>query len=151
MAEWKVLRRDQLPAYITWERFVENQERMRQNRTLAASPGAARQGAALLGGLLFCGTCGRRLQVAYRSKGAAYYSCQRYRQQGTEQTCYGLQAAPVDELVAAQVLRVLEPAALEVSLNAIQDIQKERARLDQQWRLQLEGARFAAERAERQY
>jgi len=151
MAEWKVLLCDRLPAYITWERYLENQERRRRNRATAVSAGAPRQGGALLGGLLCCATCGRRLQVAYRARGAAYYSCQRHRQQGTEQICYGLQAAPVDELVAAQVLAAVEPAALEVSLQALQDIRKERERLEQHWRQQVERARYEAQRAERQY
>ena len=32
MSEWTVLQRDRLPAYITWERFVANHERLLQNR-----------------------------------------------------------------------------------------------------------------------
>ena len=31
--EWKVLLRDKMPAYITWERYLANQERLRQNRS----------------------------------------------------------------------------------------------------------------------
>jgi DNA invertase Pin-like site-specific DNA recombinase len=50
MAEWAVLIRDCLPAYISWERYVNNQARMQQNRLSGDSPGVARAGAALLGG-----------------------------------------------------------------------------------------------------
>src|SRR5947209_1972769 len=32
MEQWKVLLRDRLPAYITWERYLSNRERIRQNR-----------------------------------------------------------------------------------------------------------------------
>jgi hypothetical protein len=53
--------------------------------------------------------------------------------------------------VAAQVARAVEPAALEVSLQAMQDIQKERARLDLHWRQQVERAQYEAQRAQRQY
>jgi hypothetical protein len=57
----------------------------------------------------------------------------------------------VDELVAAQVLEALTPAALELSEKAVADIQKERERLARHWRQRLERARYEAERAQRQY
>jgi DNA invertase Pin-like site-specific DNA recombinase len=151
MAEWAVLIRDCLPAYISWERYVENQTRMRQNRLSAEAPGVPRAGAALLAGLLVCGGCGARMQVTYRARGRAYYNCVRHLLRGTERTCHGLAAGVVDELVAGEVLRALSPAALELSLKAVEDIQRERQRLERHWRQQLERARYEAERAERQY
>ena len=54
-------------------------------------------------------------------------------------------------LVAAQVLAALEPAALELSLAAADDVEQERARLHRNWQQQLERARYEAERARRQY
>jgi DNA invertase Pin-like site-specific DNA recombinase len=151
MAEWTVLIRDRLPAYITWERYVANQERKQQNRSSATSVGVARRGVALLTGLLVCGRCGRRLQASYRVTGKAYYSCDRHLEAGTAPRCTGLAASVVDDLVAAEVLHALEPAALELSLQAVEDVEKERQRLDRQWRHQLERARYEVERAERQY
>jgi len=68
-----------------------------------------------------------------------------------EQPCFGLKAPPVDELVAQQVLRALEPAAVELSLQAATDIQRERERLHRHWRQRLERAHYEVERAERQY
>ena len=65
MAAWEVLRKDGVPAYITWERFLANQERLQQNRARVASKGSPRTGDALLGGLLFCRRCGSRLVVGY--------------------------------------------------------------------------------------
>jgi DNA invertase Pin-like site-specific DNA recombinase len=151
MAEWRVLLRDRLPAYISWEQHLANQERLRSNRQLPATPGVARQGTALLGGLLVCGSCRRRLQVHYRAVGRPYYGCERFRQQGTGAPCGGLQATALDELVAAEVLRALRPAALELSIKAVEDIKDEQNRLDSHWQGQLERARYAATQAERQY
>jgi len=74
MSEWLVLLRDRLPAYITWERYLANQQRLLRNRALPSSPGAPRLGTALLTGLLFCGACGRRMYASYRSKSKAYYA-----------------------------------------------------------------------------
>jgi hypothetical protein len=91
------------------------------------------------------------LRSSYRSKARASYSCDRHLLQDTEQVCTGLQAAPIDELVAGQVLRAIEPAALELSLKAMEDIRSERSRLDRHWKQRLERARFESQRIERQY
>ena len=53
--------------------------------------------------------------------------------------------------MAAQVLAALEPAALELSLAAADDLEQERARLHRNWQQQVERARYEAERARRQY
>jgi DNA invertase Pin-like site-specific DNA recombinase len=151
MSEWKVLQRDCLPAYITWERYLANQERMERNRSLPDTAGPPREGAALLTRLLVCGTCGRFLHACYPSRTNVYYACESHLYSGTEKVCHGLKAAVIDGLVSDQVLRALEPAALELSLAAIADIDRERERLHRHWRQRLERARFEAERAERQY
>jgi hypothetical protein len=57
----------------------------------------------------------------------------------------------VDDLVSQQVLLALEPAALELSVQARQDIARERERTHRLWKQRLERARFEAERAARQY
>ena len=43
-SQWKVLKRDMLPAYITWEQYQANQERLRQNRARFDSRGVAPAG-----------------------------------------------------------------------------------------------------------
>jgi len=68
-----------------------------------------------------------------------------------EQPCFGLKAPPVDELVAQQVLRALEPAAVDLSLQAATDSKRERERLHQHWRQRLERAQYESQRVERQY
>jgi DNA invertase Pin-like site-specific DNA recombinase len=149
MAEWLVLQRDRLPAYITWERYLANQRRLEQNRYRPGTPGAPRAGVALLAGVLTCGTCGRRMHAGYRTKARPYYECKARKLEGT--SCCGLGAAAIDDLVARQVLRALEPAALELSLRAIENVNRDRDRLRRHWEQRLERARYEAQRAERQY
>jgi len=151
MEQWKVLKRDCLPAYITWDRYMKTQESLHQHRSGPSCKGSPREGSALLTGLIVCGNCGRCLQASYRTRYGAYYTCVRHLHEGTEQTCFGLKAAPVDELVERQVLRALEPAALELSCRALEDVQRDRARLDKHWKQRLERARYEAEDAERRY
>jgi DNA invertase Pin-like site-specific DNA recombinase len=149
MAEWKVLHRDRFPAYITWEQYLANQQRLLENRSWPEALGAPRVGAALLPGLLVCGACGRRMHAGYRTKAKPYYECMRRKLEGS--ACRGLGAAAIDELVSQQVLQALEPAALELSLQALQQVHQERARLHQQWGQRLERAAQQVDRAERQY
>jgi DNA invertase Pin-like site-specific DNA recombinase len=148
---WQVLLRDRLPAYITWERYERNQQRLQQNRSLPGSPGTAREGAALLTGLVVCGRCGYCLSGCYQTKTQVYYVCMHHLREGNKHGCSSLKASVIDDLVVGQVLRALEPAALELSLKAGLDVEQERARLSQHWKKQLERARYESQRAERQY
>lgn len=148
--QWQVLKRDHLPAYISWERYLANQERLRANRNGPNSSGVPRQGAALLSGLLTCGTCGRRMRPSY-SNAQPIYGCVWHLTEARAPTCSSMNATAIDELLARQVLRALEPAALELSVQAERDVGDERQRLHRHWDQQLERARHEVERAERQY
>src|SRR5215472_4433560 len=89
------------------------------------------------------------MHAGYRTKAKPYYECMRRKLEGS--TCRGLGAAAIDELVSQQVLQALEPAALELSLQALQQVHQERERLHQQWDQRLERTAQQAQRAERQY
>src|SRR4051794_12243653 len=147
-----VLLENRCPAYITPERFWANQERLAANRARTEAAGAVRQGPSLLAGILRCGRCGQRMMVAYGGPSSRLrYSCGRAMVEYAEPLCQSLAGGVLDDLVAAQVLAALEPAALELSLAATDDIEQERARLHQNWQQQVERARYEAERARRQY
>jgi len=146
----QVLIKDRLPAYITWEQYEKTCERIHQNCSRPDTPGSPRQGCALLGGVLTC-CCGHLMQPHYPWHGVAQYHCKRYLVEATEKTCFGLSAGVIDSLVSQQLLRALEPAALQLSLQAGDDIEGERRRLDKHWQQQLQRARYDAELAERRY
>jgi hypothetical protein len=149
--EWKVRLQNSVPAYITWDAYLRNQERLRQNCSRWETTGAPRQGAALLSGLVTCGQCGTRMHVSYSGTQPGRYDCGQHLKHGRERKCHGLPASVVDQLVGQQLLRALEPAALEVSLEACDAIQKERERLALHWEQQLERARYESSQAERRY
>ena len=67
-SDWRVSLKEHHEGYITLEEFFENQERLEKNRTNGEETllsGPAREGLALLQGLLLCGTCGHALTVRY--------------------------------------------------------------------------------------
>jgi DNA invertase Pin-like site-specific DNA recombinase len=149
MSAWKVLQRDRFPAYITWERYLANEQRLQANRSWPDAPGVPRVGSALLPGLLVCGACGRRMHAGYRTKAKPYYQCMLRKLEGS--SCCGLGAAAVDDLVSQQLLQALAPAALELSLQAMRNVHQEREHLHHHWQQRLERAAQEAQRAERQY
>jgi hypothetical protein len=62
-----------------------------------------------------------------------------------------LSGAILDTLVAEQIMQILQPAALELSMAAEQALRTERERLEAHWHQRRERAHYEAERAARQY
>ena len=122
--------REHLPAYLTWDQYLRNQERLRQNQSHRDTLGPPRNGCALLCGLVECARCRWHMEVSYRTRDQPYYHCVRHLAEGTDRPCFGVSANVLDDLVAQQVLRALEPAALDLSVQAQADLRKERERLD---------------------
>jgi hypothetical protein len=76
--EWYVMIKDRLPAYLSWEHYEKNLERLAANQSRANTKGAPGRGISLLQGLLVCGRCGARMNVRY-GKGREHhvYFCSR--------------------------------------------------------------------------
>jgi DNA invertase Pin-like site-specific DNA recombinase len=150
-AEWTVLLHDRVPAYITWDQYLDNQRQLRENQRRPATKGTPGGGSALLTGLVYCGRCGRKMHVSYQSVRHGRYSCTRPRFAPTDGVCSGLPARSLDELVSQQVLRALWPAAIELSLSAIEHTSQQRRQQEMQLQQNLDRATYEAKRAERQY
>ena len=153
--DWIVFLPGLLPAYISVEQYEKNRQRMEANRSRSQSVGAARNGPALLAGLVVCGRCGKKMTVGYQrgSGGKLHpvYVCAREKSDYGGGQCQQLAGSCVDEYVTRLLLDALAPAALEVSLAAAGQAGAQRAQVDRIWRQRLERAEFAADRARRQY
>ncbi|HEY3283026.1 MAG TPA: recombinase family protein [Armatimonadota bacterium] len=153
--EWLHLAQGIYPAYLSWEQFEANQERLRANSTLSwaatqEGAGPVREGAALLQGLVFCGACGRRMRTVYR--GATYrYACEALAKERDLPRCGSLLGPALDERVAEAFLAVLQPAQLSALEALLADQQQERERLSRHWEERLKRERYEAGLAERQY
>jgi DNA invertase Pin-like site-specific DNA recombinase len=147
---WKVLHRGARPAYIDWDTFERNQEQMTANR--ARHTGLPRGGPALLGGLVACGVCGRRMCVTYNDDGReARYACNQMATTYGAPQCQSISARPVDEHVSALMLEALSPSAIEVSLQVAEDLELERQQRRRHWKQRLERAAYEADLARRRY
>src|SRR3989440_6413208 len=141
-----------IPAYISWERFAAIQQRLADNRAIADALGAPREGPSLLVGLLVCGRCRRRLLAAYGGKANHLrYTCMRATIDYGVPGCLSLAGTFLERFVADQVMQVLQPASLELSMAAEQTLRAEREQLATHWHQRLERAPYNAQRAARQY
>jgi DNA invertase Pin-like site-specific DNA recombinase len=147
---WTVLQQGAYPAYIDWGTFERNQEQMAANRN--RYPGIPRGGGALLGGLVACGVCGRRMFTGYNDDGhEARYVCNQMAATFGAPRCQSISARPVDEHVSALMLSALAPSAIEVSLQVAEDLELERQQLHEQWKQRLERAGYETALARRRY
>jgi DNA invertase Pin-like site-specific DNA recombinase len=157
MSDWRVSLKEHHEGYITLEEFFKNQERLEKNRTngeetLLAGP--AREGLALLQGLLLCGTCGHALTVRYTGNGGIYpcYLCNRLRREGSaSKDCMSFRCDLLDAAIAAEVLQALQPAEIELALAALQELESRDRTISRQWQMRLERAEYEAALAERRY
>lgn len=150
--DWHALVFDQFPAYINWEQYQQNLAQLRANQARAETIGAARHGAALLSGLLVCGDCRCRMTVHYSGQGRTHeYLCTRHLSDYGDPRCQHIPGMMLDRAVTQQVFQALHPAAIELSLQAAQQLEQERAQLDKLWQQKLERAVTEAERAGRHY
>jgi len=136
-------------AYLSWEQYQSNRCRIRQQRQRGPIPGPARTTTAVLAGLVVCGQCGCRMHTQYTRW--LRYVCQRRMLDYAAPPCQSLVGTPLEQLVSEQILQVMTPAGLELSLRAAEECERQRGELDRHWRLRLERARQEAERAARQY
>jgi DNA invertase Pin-like site-specific DNA recombinase len=141
--------------YVGREEFEQIREMMLRNAQAfhASAPGAAKGGSALLVGLLRCRRCGRKLRVKYT--GARHdvprYHCERGYLDHAEPRCISLGALDADEAVSREALRVVEPGAVEAALIAGREAAGRQDEVVKALGLELQAARYAADRAWKQY
>jgi DNA invertase Pin-like site-specific DNA recombinase len=152
-SEWPVRIDNAHPAYISWETYVKNQEKLHQNTTRAggATPGAPREGRALLVGVAICGRCGRRMSARYEARSQRWnYACWGESSRG-EKLCWSVPGASIDRAVEQLFLETMVPSEIELSLAVEREVDKQADSLDKAWRARVEQARYEARRAERRY
>ena len=155
--QWEVLIWDHHPGYVDRATFEANQAQLASNtRPRAHEPGGAvREGAALLQGIAVCGRCGRKLKVRYQGRrgqlSPAYHCPGRETVEDRGRWCVRVGGVRIDEAVAGALLDALTPAGVKAALQAVESLEQDHDAALSQWRLQVERARYEAERTERRY
>jgi len=157
MADWKVKIMDHHEGYINWEEFLHNQDILRKNRTNTEDTllsQSAREGKALLQGLLICGKCGRRLTVRYKGNGGIYptYECNHIKREGLSgSACISIRAEPLDQAICEKILQIIKPEQIKIALKALEELEKRNNIIDKQWHMKIERAEYEGQLAQRRY
>lgn len=154
MDTWEVMIKDHHEAYISWEEYERNQRQLALNDYRhAEGTKSGRGGRALLSGMMTCGRCGRRLGVAYTGnpQSRPVYRCDRPNLMMGQPRCMTFGGPRVDAAIAREILRVVQPLAIEAAFEAERMHRKQQEDQHRVLDLELQQARYEARLAERRY
>jgi len=156
--QWRFLKRQAHPGYISWDQFLGNEQRLLQNQQAHGGgerkAGPPREGPALLQGLVLCGKCGSTMTICYHRRGGRLtpdYVCQKRYIERAEDICQRIPGGGLDEAVGQLLVQSVTPLALEAALKVQSEIQARLAQADHLRQQQLQRAQYEADRARLRY
>jgi len=152
-SEWLALIPDVHDGYVSWERFEAIRTMVSGNVPTGKHHGAPKHGEALLAGLIRCRRCGRKLTLRYSGMQHRIprYSCSRGWMDNGEPRCIAFGGLRVDDAIEAALLGVVSPGAVAAATAAATQASERRDQVRDALLRDLEAARYAADRAFRQY
>lgn len=145
-SDWLALMPKAHEGYVSWEKAEAIRNMVSSNVPTSRHHGAPKHGDALLAGLLRCRRCRRKLTLRY--SGAKHhiprYSCSRGWMDNGEPRCIAFGGLRVDDAIENALLTVVGPGAIAAASQRRDQVRDALQR-------DLEAARFAADRAFRQY
>lgn len=117
--------------------------------------GPAREGHAILQGLLICAGCGRKLIVRYQSNGGINpcYECTWRKREAlpAPPDCVNISSAPLDSAVCRRAMEVVNTSEIKLALEAMEELEKREQGLCKQWEMRIQRAQYETDLAERRY
>lgn len=152
-ADWLALKPGAHDGYVSWERFEAIRTMVSSNIPSGRHHGAPKHGDALLAGLIRCRRCGRKLTLRYTGvrHHIPRYSCSRGWMDNGEPRCIAFGGLRVDDAIEEALLGVVGPGAIAAAIAATEEAVERRDQVRDALGRDLEAARYAADRAFRQY
>ncbi len=158
VSDWTVCIRDHHPGYLTWAQYERNQAVLSANaasRGEDRTTGPAREGSALLQGMVICGRCGRRMSVGYhtladRTRVPAYH-CQRASIRNARPACQAITGTSIDAAISALICDTLTPLALQNALTVTAELAADARKANTVRAAHVQRAQNAADAAQRRY
>src|SRR5262249_18064309 len=151
--EWLALKPGTHEGYLDWERAEAIRRMVSENIPTSRHHGAPKHGDALLAGLVRCRRCGRKLTVRYSGTrhNIPRYACHRGLLDHGEPRCIAFGGLRPQHATEAAWLQVVEPGAIAAGAAAEAEAASRRDEVREALLRDLEAARYAADRAFRQY
>jgi Recombinase zinc beta ribbon domain/Recombinase len=148
--QWEVLLPGHHAGYITWEAYLANEAKLAANRTNAGAR-PPREGTALCQGIVFCGACGRSMQVRYQDRLPRYECSHSRADHVATPLCGSVRADTIDAVAVDALLAAVAPDQVALALAAADEVTARHRRSVRAAELAVERARYAADRAERAF
>ncbi|EQD80758.1 Resolvase domain protein, partial [mine drainage metagenome] len=116
------------PGYLSQEEFERNEMLLQSNcpRQPQRSRGPAREGPALLQGLIICGLCGRLMTINYQrpSRGLVpIYTCDAEHIERGRPVCQRTNGEAIDAAVGNLLVEIVTPAAVAAAVEVQRELQ----------------------------
>ncbi|HEX2805697.1 MAG TPA: recombinase family protein, partial [Kineosporiaceae bacterium] len=145
------------PGYITLEQYDTNLARLTANAAAHGrdrTTGPAREGPALLQGVIVCGRCGNRMTVRYHTRAdrqVPTYVCQREGIETAQPICATLPGQTLDDQIGVLLLAALTPLTIEAAFTVTSELEHRAEQADTLRAAHVERARYHADTARRRY
>jgi DNA invertase Pin-like site-specific DNA recombinase len=149
-SEWEVVLPAHHEGYVTRQEHDEILATLRNNGYTHAMRGAAREGAALLQGLMFCKRCGLKMRARY-SQGRCYYYCDQEHRRRGEPICGRASITRVDGVFEEMFLDLLHDGTVDLTFQLARRHREESAAIGKQWEQKVSRLQYEANLAQRRY
>jgi DNA invertase Pin-like site-specific DNA recombinase len=145
------------PGYITMDQYEANLATMTANAAAHGpdrAAGPAREGPALLQGIIICGRCGGRMTIRYHTRAGQQtptYVCQRDGIANGHPPCTVIPGHTLDQQISEFLISQLTPLAAEAALTVSAELEHRAAEADILRAAHVERARYHADLAKRRY
>jgi DNA invertase Pin-like site-specific DNA recombinase len=145
------------PGYITTGQYEANLVTLAANAAAHGpdrAAGPAREGPALLQGIIICGRCGNRMTLRYHSRRGQQvptYVCQRDGIAHGHAPCTLIPGSTLDQQIGEFLISQLTPLAAEAALTVSAELEHRAAEADALRAAHVERARYHADLARRRY
>lgn len=154
---WHTLIKDSHEGYITWEEYEKNIKILETNaqaRSEERDKTPAREGPALLQGIVICGICGSPMTIRYHvrnGKRIPDYVCQRKRIENYDKVCQHIPGGTIDIAIGELLVNSMTPLALDVALKVQEEVKNRVFEADKLRRQHVERVKYEADLARRRY
>ena len=152
-SDWLALMPNAHEGYVSWEKAETIRKMVSSNVPTSRHHGAPKHGDALLAGLLRCRRCGRKLTLRYSGTKHSIprYSCTRGWMDNGKRRCIAFGGLRADDAIEDALLTVVGPGAIAAAVAAEKEASQRRDQVREALKRDLEAARYAVDRAFRQY
>lgn len=156
-ADWMVLLPDSNPAYISWQQYQSNCQRLRDSaeaygKHRRKSP--PRQGPSLLQGIVVCCACGRRMTIRYHERNNGLvcdYVCQSESTRTNGPICQRIPGHAIDQAISNIVLETFTENNVGLAVAIQEELHERMASVDTLRKKQVERARYEANLAQARF